>query len=298
MAQMKEVRTQINSIKNTQKITSAMELVAASKMRAAKDLMTLTKPYAEKIREVIAHVAGCSSEYQHPFLLPRKNIKRVGYIIVSSDRGLCGGLNMNCFKLSLQEMRKYSAQEIAIDLCLIGHKAELFFSRVGGNVLAIASHLGNKPKAEELIGLVKVMLDKFSVGELDAVYLISNDFVNTMVQKPVMRQLLPLREDDAALQKNEKNKSDSRGHWDYIYEPDSAREILDILLKRYIESQVYQAVVENMACFQAAQMIAMKNATENANEIIDELELIYNKARQAGITQEIAEVVGGAAAIE
>ena len=293
---MKEVKTQIGSIKNTQKITSAMELVAASKMRAAKDLMSLTKPYAHKIREVISHVANCSSEYPHEFLQPRENIKRVGFIIVSSDRGLCGGLNMNCFKLDLQEMRKCEEKEVEVDLCLIGHKSELFFGRVGGNVLATASHLGNKPKAEELIGVVKIMLDNFAAGKVDAVYLVSNDFVNTMLQKPEVRQLLPLRSDDAALQ--ETSKVGSHGHWDYIYEPDSAREILDILLKRYIESQVYQAVVENIACFQAAQMVAMKNATENASELIDELELIYNKARQAGITQEIAEVVGGAAAIE
>ena len=302
MSQMKEVKMQIGSIKNTQKITSAMELVAASKMRSAQELMALTKPYAHKIREVISHVANCHSEYPHAFLMPRDQVSRVGFIIVSSDRGLCGGLNMNCFKVALKEMKRFSEKDIGIDLCLVGHKAESFFSRVGGNVLATASHLGNKPRADELIGVVKVMLDRFEANEVDVVYLISNDFVNTMTQKPVVRQLLPLAADDAALAQRDdivttQNQTGSVGYWDYIYEPDSARDILDILLKRYIESQVYQAVVENIACFLAAQMVAMKSATENANDIISELELVYNKARQAGITQEIAEVVGGAEAI-
>ena len=295
MAQTKEIIGQIGSIKNTQKITSAMEMVAASKMKSAQELMALSKPYAQKIRSVIAHVSQCHSEYRHVFLQRRESIKRVGYIVISSDRGLCGGLNINSFKHALNDMQRWKSQEVGIDLCLVGHKAELFFSKFGGNVLASVSHLGDKPSAGQLVGVVKVMLDAYANGECDAVYLVSNDFVNTMVQKPVRRQLLPLEvstlADEGAVQAE-------AGYWDYIYEPDFAAEIMEKLLKRYIESQVYQAVVENIACFQASQMMAMRSATDNAGEIIDELELVYNKARQAGITQEIAEVVGGAAAVE
>ena len=269
-----------------------MELVAASKMRAAQDLMALSKPYAHKIRSVISHVSQCHSEYRHVFLQRREHIKRVGFIVVSSDRGLCGGLNINCFKQALQTMREWESKEVGIDLCLIGHKAELFFSRFGGNVLASTSQLGDKPSIEKLIGVVKVMLDAYADGTCDAVYLVSNDFINTMLQRPVIRQLLPLETQPQAQQDN------NSGYWDYIYEPDFAKEIMEKLITRYIESQVYQAVVENIACFQASQMMAMRSATDNAGEIISDLELIYNKARQASITQEIAEVVGGAAAVE
>lgn len=292
MAQTKEIKRQIGSIKNTQKITSAMELVAASKMRAAQDFMALSKPYAHKIRSVISHVSQCHSEYRHVFLQKRETIKRVGFIIVSSDRGLCGGLNINCFKQILQTMRQWKDKEVGIDLCLIGHKAELFFSRFGNNVLSSTSNLGDKPSLKKIIDVIKVMLDAYSNGTCDAVYLAGNEFVNTMVQKPVIRQLLPLEADSI-----EKKIMDA-GYWDYIYEPDFAKEIMGQLITRYIESQVYQAVVENIACFQASQMMAMRSATDNAGEIIDELELVYNKARQANITQEIAEVVGGAAAVE
>lgn len=288
MSQAKEIRTKIGSIKSTQKITRAMELVAASKMRRAQDRMAVSKPYATKIRQVISHVAASHSEYTHPFLQQRDEIKRVGYIVVSSDRGLCGGLNINVFRKVMAEIKHWQQQDVEIDYCLIGRKAESFFKRFGGNVVAMADHLGDAPEVADLIGIVKVMLDKFENKELDAVYIVANEFVNTMTQRPYVNQLLPLKPDE----------DENPGHWDYIYEPDSARELLDMLLRRYIESQVYQAVVENIACFQAAQMVAMKNATENAGELINDLQLVYNKARQASITAEISEIVAGAAAIE
>ncbi len=288
MSQTREVRDKINSVKSTQKITRAMELVAASKMRKAQERMATSKPYAEKMREVISHVASSSSEYPHVFLQPRAITNRVGYIVVSSDRGLCGGLNVNLFRLLIKDIQKYAAQDIGVDVCLIGKKAESFFARLNTIVLGMANHLGDAPAAANLVGVVKVMLDAYEQGKLDAVYLATNDFVNTMVQRPVVRQLLPVTQDQKELE----------GRWDYIYEPDSAREILDVLLRRYVESQVYQAVIENIACEQSARMVAMKSATENAGDIIKELQLIYNKARQASITQEIAEIVGGAAAID
>ncbi len=302
MAQTKEIRSKIHSINNTKKITRAMELVAASKMRKAQDRMSASKPYAEKIREVINHVAKSSSEYRHPYLVGRDTISRVGYIVVSSDRGLCGGLNVNCFKAALKSMRQWDDKGVDIDLCLIGQKAESFFKYHGGKVIASASHLGDAPTIDKLIGVVKVMLDKYDNKEIDAVYIVSNEFINTMKQNPEARPLLPLvnvcSEEETLASGNaatkEKNK---KHHWDYIYEPDDANILLDMLLRRYIESQVYQAVIENIACFMAAQMVAMKSATENASELIDELQLIYNKARQASITQEIAEIVAGAEAI-
>lgn len=288
MSQAKEIRTKISSIRSTQKITRAMELVAASKMRKAQDRMAMSKPYATKIRRVISHVAASHSEYPHPFLQERVDIKRVGYIIVTSDRGLCGGLNINLLRKAVVDMRHWSEKGVGIDLCLIGRKAESFFKRYGGNVLAMADHLGDAPEAKALVGIVKVMLDRYIAGELDALYIAGNEFVNTMVQRPFIEQLLPLKPDP----------HENPGHWDYIYEPDSARELLDMLLRRYVESQVYQAVIENLACFQAAQMVAMKSATDNAAGLIDELQLIYNKARQASITAEISEIVAGADALD
>lgn len=288
MSQAREIRGKIGSIKNTQKITRAMELVAASKMRKAQDRMATSRPYAEKIRKVISHVASSHSEYHHPYLQIRENIQRVGFIVVTTDRGLCGGLNVNLFRRLITQMKDWESKSVEIDLCVVGRKGEAFFERIGGNVLAAADHLGDAPEVQNLIGLVRVMLDRYDEGKLDAVYVVGNDFVNTMTQKPTIRQLLPLQADDQA----------SQGHWDYIYEPDSSKELLNMLLVRYIESQVYQAVVENIACEQAARMVAMKNATDNAGELIKELQLIYNKARQASITQEIAEIVGGAAAVE
>lgn len=291
MAQTREIRGQINSIKNTQKITRAMELVAASKMRKAQDRMSTSRPYSTKIRQVINHIAQSSSEYHHPYLEKRDNIERIGFIVVTSDRGLCGGLNINLFRSLLKFMQERQKKDVQHDLCLIGRKGKLFFKRQGG-ILGVAEHLGDHPAVGDLVGVVKVMLDHYDQGKIDAVYIAYNEFVNTMTQKPVIRQLLPL------LDIEQPTDAPKQGHWDYIYEPDSAKELLDKLLVRYIESQVYQAVVENLACFQSAQMVAMKSATENAGELIKELQTIYNKARQASITQEIAEIVGGAAAIE
>jgi F-type H+-transporting ATPase subunit gamma len=286
MAVGKEIRTKIGSIKNTQKITSAMEMVAASKMRKAQDRMEATKPYAEKIRGVISHLAMGNTEYKHPYIIERE-VKRVGFVVVSTDRGLCGGLNTNLFKDALKSMQEWQQQDVEIDLCLIGSKAAGFFNRFGGNVVAKTSHLGDSPTVTDLIGTVKVMLDAFDEGRIDRLYLVHNEFVNTMTQEPTVQQLLPV----------EKTESDElKHHWDYIYEPD-AKELLDVLLVRYIESQVYQGVVDNIACEQASRMVAMKAATDNAGDIIEDLQLIYNKARQAAITQEISEIISGAAAV-
>lgn len=286
MAIGKEVKTKINSVTSTQKITSAMEMVAASKMRRAQDRMALGKPYAKRIRSVIGHIANATSEYKHKYLEER-DVKRVGYILVSTDRGLCGGLNINLFKALLKNMQEWADQDVEMDICAIGGKASSFFGGIGANVVATVKDMGDEPVASELIGSVKVMLDAYDDGRLDKLYLVSNEFVNTMTQSPVIEQLLPLLPEE-----NEEFKH----HWDYIYEPD-AKELLDGLLVRYVESQVYQGVVENKACEQGARMIAMKNATENAGELINELELLYNKARQAAITQELSEIVSGAAAV-
>ena len=286
MAGTKEIRTQMLSIKSTQKITSAMEMVAASKMRRAQERMQLGKPYAKRMREVIGHLANANPEYKHSFMQQR-DVKRVGFILVSSDRGLCGGLNINVFKTAIRNMKPWSDQGVDIDLCLIGAKASAFFKSFGGNVVAATRDLGEAPSVADLIGSVKVMLDAYADGKIDRLFLVSNEFVNTMTQSPTLRQLLPLEPEE-----NKKLKP----HWDYIYEP-NAEVLLDGLLTRYIESQVYQAVVENAAAEQAARMIAMKSATDNAGELIDSLKLIYNKARQSAITQELSEIVGGAAAV-
>jgi F-type H+-transporting ATPase subunit gamma len=286
MAGAKEIRTQIGSIKNTRKITSAMEMVAASKMRKAQLRMQATRPYADKMRNVIGHLFHAHPEYKHTFMIERE-VSRVGYIIVSSDRGLCGGLNNNLFRKLFKEMRKQRDAGIEIDFCTIGNKALGFFSRFGGNVVSQATHLGDTPHIEDLIGTVKVMLDAYTEGKIDRINIAYNDFVNTMTQSPTIEQLVPIASD---------MEEDLKHHWDYIYEPDS-KEVLDNLLGRYVESLVYQAVVENGACEQSARMVAMKAASDNAGNLIDELQLIYNKARQAAITQEISEIVGGAAAV-
>ncbi|MBB3061556.1 F0F1 ATP synthase subunit gamma [Microbulbifer rhizosphaerae] len=286
MAGGKEVRTKIASIKSTQKITSAMEMVAASKMRKAQDRMALGRPYAQRIRSVIGHVANASTEYQHIYLQERETV-RVGYILVSTDRGLCGGLNINMFKAAIRDMQAWSAKGAEVEICAVGNKAAAFFNAIGGTVVAALRDLGDEPQANKLVGSVKVMLDRFAEGDIDRLFLVSNEFVNTMSQKPRVRQLLPLPKAEDEELKHE---------WDYLYEPDP-KELLDGLLARYIESQVYQAVVENKACEQAARMIAMKSATDNAGELIDALQLVYNKARQAAITQELSEIVGGAAAV-
>lgn len=286
MAVGKEIRTQISSINNTRKITRAMEKVAASKTRKAQDRMAASRPYAERIRQVVGHLANANPEYKHRYLTERE-AKRVGYIVISSDRGLCGGLNVNAFKTALKGMKQFAAKDVEIDICAIGSKAVSFFRNYGGNVTAAFTGLGDAPKADDLVGSVKVMLDAFDEGRIDRLYVVSNEFVNTMTQTPKVEQLLPLQAEE---------NTELKHHWDYIYEPEAV-EILNELLVRYIESQVYQSVVENIACEQAARMIAMKNATDNAGDIIDELQLVYNKARQAAITQEISEIVSGAAAV-
>lgn len=287
MAVGKEIKTQIASIQSTRKITSAMEMVAASKMRKAQERMQASRPYADRMRSVIAHLAKSNPEYKHLYLQERE-VKRVGYIVVSTDRGLCGGLNTNAFKTMVRSMSEWHGKGIEIDICAVGSKAGGFFRSYGGNVVAATSSLGEAPEISSLIGSVKVMLDAYGEGRLDQLNIVYNNFVNTMTQQPVVEQLLPLKaeEDDTTLSH----------HWDYIYEPD-AKELLDGLLTRYIESLVYQAVVENNACEQAARMIAMKSATDNAGDLIDDLQMIYNKARQAAITQEISEIVSGAAAV-
>jgi F-type H+-transporting ATPase subunit gamma len=286
MAVGKEIRTKITSIQSTQKITSAMEMVAASKMRKAQDRMSVGKPYARRMRSVVGHIANAAPEYKHMYMQERE-VRRVGYIVVSTDRGLCGGLNMNLFKATVKSMKEWADQGIEIELSLIGAKAAGFFNSYGGNVTAAVRDLGEEPALADLIGGVKAMLDAYEKGRIDRLFLVGNEFINTMTQNPTVEQLLPLLAEES---------SDMKHHWDYIYEPD-AKELLEKLLTRYIESQVYQAVVENGACEQAARMLAMKNATENAGDIIDDLQLIYNKARQAAITQELSEIVSGAAAI-
>jgi F-type H+-transporting ATPase subunit gamma len=282
----KEIRTKIASVKSTQKITKAMEMVAASKMRRAQDRMRLSRPYAEKIRVVIGHLNKANPDYKHPFLVEREP-KSIGIIVVSSDRGLCGALNTNVFKNTLLLMREWQGKGAKVNLCLLGSKGVAFFRRLGVPILASVSGLGDKPHVKDLLGSVKVMLDAYRDGSIDRLFLINAQFLNTMTQKPVVTQLLPVETLDSG---------DLQEHWDYIYEP-SAGEILDGVLMRYIESQVYRGAVESVACEMAARMVAMKAASDNAGKLIGDLQLIYNKARQAAITKELAEIVGGAAAV-
>ena len=288
MAGAKEIRNKIGSVKSTQKITKAMEMVAASKMRRSQDAMEATRPYAEIMRKVIGHLASGSLEYKHSYLEERE-AKRVGYIIISTDRGLCGGLNINLFKKAMIDMKDWSEKGADVDLAIVGSKATAFFNNSGAKVLAQVSGLGDRPSLEDLIGSVSVMLKKYDDGDLDRLFVVFNKFENTMIQEPTIDQLLPLPKSDS--------EDMQRAHvWDYIYEPEP-KSLLDALLVRYVESQVYQGVVENLACEQAARMIAMKSATDNASDIIDDLELVYNKARQTAITQELSEIVAGAAAV-
>jgi F-type H+-transporting ATPase subunit gamma len=289
MSSGKEIKGKIRGVKQTQKITRAMEMVAASKMRRAQERMQRARPYAEKIRQVISHIAESNPEYKHPFMAVRP-VTRAAYIVVSSDRGLCGGLNAKLFKELLNAIKKDRAAGIEQQFCSIGSKAENFFRRYGGNIVATATHLGDAPSMDQLIGLIKVVLDAYMNKAIDAVYICSNEFVNTMLQKPRVIQLLPIAEPEGGA-------STEKKHWDYIYEPDNARDILTMLLTRYVESQVYAGVIENIASEQAARMVAMKNATENTKKMIGELQLVYNKARQAAITRELAEIVAGAAAV-
>jgi F-type H+-transporting ATPase subunit gamma len=288
MAVGKEIRTKIASIKNTQKITRAMEMVAASKMRKTQERMQATRPYASKIAQIIKHLAHANTEYKHPYLLQRSAVKRVGLIVISSDRGLCGGLNANLFRKTLGQMKQWDSEQIEIQLCTLGQKGTSFFSNINANVAGQAVKLGDAPHLQDIIGIIKIMLDAYDQGKIDEVHVVYNEFVNTMTQEPRIEQLVPIiaSEIDEELQ----------GHWDYLYEPD-AKEVLDALMIRYIESIVFQGLVENNACEQAARMIAMKSASDNAGDLIDELQLVYNKARQAAITQEISEIVAGAAAV-
>jgi len=284
----KEIRNKIRSVKNMQKITSAMEKVAASKIRKAQLQMEASRPYAQRIRDVISHLSHANPDTKHPFLMERE-IKRVGLIIISTDRGLCGGLNVNLFKRVITEIADWQEKEVEVDLALVGAKAVQFFKRMGGNVVGSATHLGDKPQINDLIGAIRIMLDAYSDGKIDRLYLLYNDFISAMNQKPDCLTLLPVSEIS-------KSTDGLQEYWDYIYEPEAA-DLLDDLLMRYIESQVYRGAVENFASEMAAKMVAMKSATDNAGEIIDKLQLDYNKARQAAITQEISEIVGGAAAV-
>lgn len=286
MAVGKEIRTKVKSVQNTQKITRAMEMVAASKMRKAQDRMRASRPYAEKIRNVIHHLAQSHPEYKHSYMQDRE-VKRVGFIVVSSDRGLCGGLNANLFRASLKALKAWDDKGVGIDVCTIGSKGTGFFRRLGSNIAAEVSHLGDAPSMMDMIGTIKVMLDAYDNGEIDRLYVVYNEFVSTMTQDPQIEQLLPIQAEE---------EKEYAHHWDYLYEPE-AKDVITDLLTRYVESLVYQAVVENVACEQSARMVAMKAASDNAGDLIDELNLAYNKARQAAITQEISEIVSGAAAV-
>jgi F-type H+-transporting ATPase subunit gamma len=287
MAAGKEIRTKIGSVKNTQKITKAMEMVAASKMRKAQERMRAARPYADKMRNVVAHVANANTEYKHPYLLERDEVKRIGVIVVTTDRGLCGGLNGNLFRNALRQFKLWEDEGKELELCVIGNKGLSFFGRIGAKIVGSTNQIGDSPMLEDLIGTVRVMLDAYAEGRIDKVYLVYNEFVNSMTQSSDIEQLVPLVPEQS---------DDMSHHWDYIYES-GAQDVMEQLLTRYIESLVYQGVTENIACEQAARMVAMKAASDNAGDLIDELELVYNKARQAAITQELSEIVAGAAAV-
>ena len=286
MASGKEIRTKIASVKSTQKITKAMEMVAASKLRRTQQRMAASRPYAERIRTVIGHLSEANPDYRHPYLVSR-DVKRVGYIVISTDRGLCGSVNVNMFREVVRDLRKYRDQGIETDLCLVGAKGIAYFRRLNVNVVAATSHLGEAPRVQDLVGAITTMTDAYRQGKIDRLYLVHSVYVNTMSQQPTISQLLPVEAID---------KEALQTHWDYIYEPD-AGDLLDGVLDRYIESQVYRGAVENVACEMASKMVAMKAATDNAGKFIGGLQLQYNKARQAAITREIAEIVSGAAAV-
>ncbi|HPE60811.1 MAG TPA: F0F1 ATP synthase subunit gamma [Thiolinea sp.] len=285
MAGTKEIKTQIKSVRNTRKITKAMEMVAASKMRRAQDRMKASRPYAEKMQQVVSHLASGHLEYKHPYIQERAEVKRVGYIVVSTDRGLCGGLNVNLFKAALQSIAGWREQSVEVDIAVFGNKGLAAFRRYG--IVAEQTHLGDRPSLADLLGVVKVMLDAYEEGRIDRLFLVENQFINSMTQTPQVTQLIPVVPS---------TDREIKYHWDYLYEPES-KEVIDALMQRYIESLIYQGVVENVACEMAARMVAMKSASDNAGKLIDELQLVYNKARQAAITQEISEIVGGAAAV-
>ncbi len=292
MPSTKEIRVKIKSVQNTRKITKAMEMVAASKMRKAQDRMRQTRPYGDKVRNIVAHLATANPEYKHPFVVKHKEIRNVGLIMVSTDKGLCGGLNTNIQRLVLQRVKQWDGEGVKLQATAIGNKGFGFLQRLNANIVSHVIQLGDKPHLERLIGPMKVQLDAYAAGKIDAVYLAYSRFINTMKQEPVLEQLLPLSADKLAQSEAEKRAYS----WDYIYEPDAQR-VIDSLMTRYVEALIYQALAENMACEQSARMVAMKSASDNAKKLIDELQLVYNKTRQAGITKEISEIVGGAAAI-
>lgn len=305
MAGGREIKSKIKSTQNMRKVTRALEMVSASKIRKAQDLMKASRPYARQMRKVIAHVAQASTDFTHPFLVQREKVVRVGYVVISTDRGLCGGLNSNLFRRLLPAIREWQDKGVEVDVVAVGQKAVQFFRRIKGvNLVGSVTHLGEKPKVEQLVGVIKVALDAYTAGKLDRVFLAYNDFVNTMTQKPTLDALLPLPLVAAELEAHQAAgesayagiKLEQTHDWDYIYEPDAAT-VLEHVLGRYIESVVYQGVLENLASEHAARMVAMKAASDNASKVIGELTLVYNKARQAAITQEISEIVGGAAAV-
>ncbi len=294
MAGSREIRNKIKSVKNTQKITRAMEMVAASKMRKAQERMKKARPYGEKIRNVAAHMSRANTEYRHPFLIERDTVKKIGIIVITSDKGLCGGLNTNVLRKTLSQMKIWSNEGEQIEACCIGNKGLGFMSRIGANITSQVVGLGDTPDIARLIGAVKVVLDGYTQDQFDRVFIFYNRFVNTMKQQPVMEQLLPLT--DEVMQSENQSDAKAKTSWDYIYEPE-AKPVIDDIMVRYVEALIYQAVAENMASEQSARMVAMKAASDNAGNVIDELTLIYNKSRQAAITKELSEIVGGAAAV-
>lgn len=287
MAGAREIRTKIKSVANTRKVTRALEMVSASKIRKAQELMRASRPYARAMRQVIGHIAHATAEYKHPFMVTRESVKRVGYIVVTTDRGLCGGLNANLFRRLLTEIRDWNDKGVEVDVVAIGSKGTAFFRRLKVNMVGSVTHLGEKPQIAQLIGVIKVMLDAYTAGRVDRLNLAYNDFVNTMTQKATIDPLLPLPPSAELI---------TAHNWDYLYEPDPET-VMEHVLTRYIESLVYQATLENLASEHAARMVAMKSASDNATKAIDSLTLVYNKARQSAITQEISEIVGGAAAV-
>jgi F-type H+-transporting ATPase subunit gamma len=296
MAGSKEIRNKIKSVQNTRKITKAMEMVAASKMKKAQDRMRATRPYVEKAFNIAMHISKANTEYKHPFLVPRENVKRVGAIVVTTDKGLCGGLNTNVLRVVVQQHKEWRAKGIDVDYVAIGNKGQGFLQRMGGNIVSSAVHLGDRPHLEKLVGPVKVLLDEYVAGKLHEIHIYYTNFVNTMKQVPVHGRIVPIPDQIRTATGEVRKVEVSDGAWDYIYEPD-ARELLDGMMRRYMEAVVLQMVNENMASEQSARMVAMKSASDNAGKIITELQLIYNKTRQAGITKELSEIVGGAAAV-
>jgi F-type H+-transporting ATPase subunit gamma len=292
MAGSKEIRTKIKSVQNTRKITKAMEMVAASKMRKAQERMRHARPYGDKIRSIAAHLAHANTEYRHPYLVKREGVKDVGMVVVTTDKGLCGGMNTNALRLGLAKVREWQGEGRNVQLTAIGNKGFSFMQRFGGNIVSHVTGMGDTPHLDRLVGPVKVQVDAFVQGKIGALYIVYTRFVNTMKQEPVVEQLLPLPVDRL----KEDERAAGRKNWDYLYEPD-ARVVLDQLIKRYLEQIVYQAVAENMASEQSARMVAMKAASDNASSVIDDLTLVYNKSRQAAITKELSEIVGGAAAV-